>query len=154
LSLLPAAPVGPGLRMPVPSAERLTEHLRRTLLSYDEALLRQVAQRLLRPRSQWPVEELVERLVTALANPVMLDRRLKEMPPACRQLLALIGHSRQPRWAAGHLVELLATLGHDDGLAPLILLLESGLLAPELFPLTADEGAAPAPAPAKVRVKA
>src|SRR5262245_34613290 len=125
--------------MPSPLAERLTEHFRRTLLGYDEALLRQVAQRLCRPRSQWPAAELVERIIAALDNPVVLDRRLRELPAACRQLLALIGHSRQICWPAGPLIEMLVTLGHPDGLAPLVELLGTGLVVPELFPIGADE---------------
>src|SRR6516162_1916614 len=106
--------------MPSAAAESLTEHFRHTLRCYDEPLLRQVAQRLCRPRNQWPAGELVERIAVALANPVMLDRRLKELSVPARQLLALIGHSRQVRWAAGALVEMLAALGHTDGLAPLV----------------------------------
>jgi hypothetical protein len=64
----------------------------------------------------------------------MLDRRLKELPAPARQLLALVARSRQPRWPAGSLVELAACLGHADGLAPVLALLESGLILPVLFP--------------------
>jgi Helicase conserved C-terminal domain len=130
--------------MPPPSAANLTEHFRRTLSCYDEALLRQVAQKLCRPRNQWPAEELVERIVGALNNPVMLDRRLKELPAACRRLLALFAHSRQPIWRVGPLVEMVVTLGHGDGLAPIVELLTAGLLVPALFPITAKDDAAPA----------
>jgi hypothetical protein len=108
--------------------------LRQVLACYDEALLRQVANKLCRPRNHWPVDELMERIRTALDNPVMLDRRLKDAPVASRQLLALIARSGQPRWPVGGLVELAATLGHDDGLAPVLALLEGGLLMPELVP--------------------
>jgi hypothetical protein len=120
------------------ATESLTEHFRRTLRCYDEPLLRQVAQKLCRPRNQWPAEELVERIATALTNPVTLDRRLKELPAACRRLLALIGHSRQIGWHVGALVEMLAALGHADGLAPLVELLGTGLVIPELFPFNPD----------------
>jgi hypothetical protein len=116
--------------MPSASDSNLTDTFRQTLLCYDEALLRQVAQKLCRPRNQWPIEELVERIQAALSNPVVLDRRLKELPAACRHLLALIGHSRQPRWNVGSLVEMLVAIGHTDGLAPVIELLETGLLIP------------------------
>ena len=100
--------------MPPAAAETLTEHFRQTLRCYDEPLLRQVAQKLCRPRNQWPADELVERIAVALTNPVVLDRRLKDLPTACRQLLALIGHSRQIRWNVGSLVEMLVALGHAD----------------------------------------
>ncbi len=134
---------------PPPTAELLDEHLRQTLGCYDEALLRQVAQKLCRPRNQWPADELVERIRAGLANPVMLDRRLRELPAACRQLLGLIGYSRQPRWSVGSLVEMAVTLGHDDGLAPVVELLGAGLLLPELFP----SHVAAEPPPARARVK-
>lgn len=115
-----------------PPDDAWAEPVRQTLLGFDEALLRQVANKLCRPRNVWPVEELVERIVAALQNPVMLDRRLKELPAGSRQLLAIVARSRQPRWPVGRLVEVAATLGHADGLEPVVTLLESGLLLPEL----------------------
>lgn len=125
--------------IPSSPADNLSELFRRTLLSYDDALLRQVAQKLCRPRNQWAHAELVERIETALNNPVALDRRLKELPAECRQLLALIGHSRQPRWDVGSLVEMLVALGHADGLAPVVALLEAGLLIPVLNNIASDD---------------
>src|ERR1700758_3328787 len=107
-----------------------SEQLQRTLACYDEALLRQVAGRLVKPRSHWPVDDLIERCVGTAANPALVDRRLSDLEPAGRLLLALIGHSRQPCWAVGNLVELLFTLGHVDGLKPVLDLLEAGLLFP------------------------
>ena len=62
----------------------------------------------------------------------MIDRRLAELNPASMQLLALIGHSRQPRWRIGNLVEMAVALGHEDGLAPVVTLLDEGLLFPDL----------------------
>ena len=56
-----------------------TEKTRLTLGRYDEKLLREVAQKLLRPRSQWPVEELIERCVETFENTVLVDRRIKEL---------------------------------------------------------------------------
>jgi hypothetical protein len=106
--------------------------VRETLQHYDEALLRQVAGRLVKTRSQWPVEELVERCLAATTNAAVLDRRLRDLEPAGRQVLALIGHSRQPRWRLGNLVELSMALGQPDGLKPLLSLLETGLLYPDL----------------------
>ena len=124
--------------MTASNAEQWSQHTRHTLKRYDEALLRQVAHKLCKPRNQWPVGEILERLVAALNNAAMVDRRLKELPAASRQILAVIDHSRQTRWPVGTLVEILVTLGSEDGLAPLVTLLESGLLLPELFPFGTD----------------
>jgi hypothetical protein len=118
--------------MAVPEASTWFTLLRRTLAAYDEPLLRLVVGRLLKPRNQWPVDELIERIAAAAANPAVLDRRLQELEPACRQLLALIGHSRQPVWEVGNLVELALALGNVDGLKPVFTLLEAGLLFPTL----------------------
>lgn len=104
----------------------------RTLERYDEALLRRVAARLIKPRSHWPVEELVARCAATTTDVTILDRRLRELEPADRRLLILIGHSRQPLWALGNLVELLIALGQEDGLRPVLTLLEAGLLLPFL----------------------
>src|SRR5580704_13609890 len=112
-----------------------SELLRRTLARYDPDLLRPVASRLIKPRNQWPTEDLIERIVAGTTNPAILDRRLKDLEPACRQVLAVIGHSRQPCWSFGNLVELVIALGHADGVKPLFTLLESGLLYPLLTPL-------------------
>ncbi len=109
--------------------------LRRTLARYEEELLRQVAARLIRPRNQWPTDDLIDRIAAATDNPAALDRRLKDLEPACRQALALIGHSRQMCWSFGNLVELLIALGHADGVKPLFTLLETGLLYPLVTPL-------------------
>jgi hypothetical protein len=111
---------------PTSWSDRLGETLRR----YDEALLRKVAARLVRPRNQWPLQELIERSIETIDNPVVLDRRIAELEPAGRQLLALVGHSRQPQWALGNVVELMMALGHEDGLKPVFDLLEAGLLFP------------------------
>src|SRR5690349_8888119 len=120
--------------MPPSEAASWSERLRRTLRCYDEPLLRQVAARLFKPRNQWPADELIERSLGTVANPPVLDRRLADLDPAARQLLGLIGRSRQPRWQVGNLVELLVTLGHPDGLAPVLAALRAGLLYPDVAP--------------------
>jgi len=112
-----------------------SEMLQRTMVLYDENLLRQVVARLIRPRNQWPVEELIQRSVETINNPVVIDRRVKELVPASRQALALIGHSRQSVWSLGNLIEMLMALGHADGLQPLFALFEAGLVFPLLTPL-------------------
>src|SRR5438876_8074850 len=95
-----------------------SEKLEEALAGYDVSLVRAIASKLLRARNQWPVDELRERLRDAIANAPVIDRRLKELPLACRKLLALIGLSRRPDWTVGRLLEMLAALGHAEGLAP------------------------------------
>src|SRR4051794_22505925 len=120
--------------MLLPDPASWSELQRGTLACYDEPLLRQVVGRLVKPRNQWPVEDLIERSVETTSNPAVLDRRLKELEPAGRLVLALMGHSRQPCWSLGNLVEMLLALGQVDGLQPVLALLESGLLYPDLGP--------------------
>jgi hypothetical protein len=129
--------------MPPTAPATWSDRLRRTLACYDEPLLRQVAGRLFKPRSQWPAEELIERSLNTVHNPAVLDRRLADLDPAARQLLALIGHSRQPRWQVGNLVEMLVALGHGDGLGAVVSLLQAGLLYPEIAPASGGNGSGP-----------
>jgi hypothetical protein len=109
-----------------------SENVRWTLGCYDEPLLRQVAGKLIRPRSHWPAEELINRCVAVLDDAAIIDRRLRELEPADRRLLAFIGHSRQPQWKLANLLEILATLGSNEGPAQLFRLFEAGLLFPIL----------------------
>ncbi len=95
---------------------------------------------LVKPRNQWPVEELIDRGVAVPSNPVVLDRRLQDLTPAARQVLALIGHSRQPCWNLGNLVEMAIALGQTDGLQPVFDLLEAGLLYPRLHGAEGEPG--------------
>ncbi|MBM4071939.1 MAG: hypothetical protein FJ271_23885 [Planctomycetes bacterium] len=115
-----------------PEADHWTERVRQTLRRYEPGLLRQVAGNLCRPRNQWPVDELIERSIGILTNPAVLDRRLKELEPASRRLLAMIAHSRQNVWRIGSLVELTMATGAGDGLAAVMSLLDAGLLYPGL----------------------
>jgi hypothetical protein len=101
---------------------------------YDDELLRHVAGRLVRPRQHWPADELIDRMSRALDDPVSIDRTLKPLSPAARQLLHLIGLSRQFRWPVQGLADLLLFLGHVTGLGPVLELLETGLLLPALAP--------------------
>ena len=75
------APADRSPTMPIPDSAFWSDLLRSTLASYDEAPLRQVAARLIKPRNQWPVEELIERCVAAVENPAVLDRRLADLTP-------------------------------------------------------------------------
>lgn len=109
-----------------------TEQLRGTLARYDEKLLRQVAGRLLRLRSQANADELIERISASVSNAALIDRRLRDLDETHRSLLALIGMSRQPRWRLGALLELLSCFEVSDGMAVVFQLFEAGLLYPEL----------------------
>src|SRR5580658_8475386 len=124
------------------NADFWTEQIRTTLEGYEEGLLRQVASRLFKPRSQWPIEELIDRTLATLTNIPVLDRRIKDLSPACRQVLALVGRSQQPRWAVGSLIEMLRMLGQADGAEPIQTLFETGLLFP-YFPTAGPSAARP-----------
>jgi len=104
--------------------------VRAALSRYDDPLLRAVAAKLFKPRSQWPAEELIDRAVDALDNAPVIDRRLKDLSPASRRLLAAVGLSRRSDWRVGNLLALLATFGHNEGLAPVLSLVDSGLAVP------------------------
>jgi hypothetical protein len=120
--------------MPLQDLAFWTALFRETLARYRDPLLRRVAARLVKPRGQWPAEELIERCVSFTGNPAQIDRRLKDLPAPGRQVLSLIAHSRQPRWRLGNLLEMLVALGHPADLQPILDLLESGLLCPDLPP--------------------
>jgi hypothetical protein len=107
-------------------------HVRSTLANYSEPLLRQVAAKLVRARSNQPLGDVLDKCVGTLLNPPVIDRRVKDLTPAGRKLLAMIGLSRQPRWKVGHLLALLAAAGHAEGFSPIQESLEAGLLFPEL----------------------
>jgi hypothetical protein len=120
--------------MPLTDPTHWSDLLRRVLGSYDEPLLRQVATRLVKPRNQWPADELIERSLATVGNAAVIDRRLKDLGPCERRLLALIGHSRQPHWKLVNLLEMLAALGHAEGALPVANLFQAGLLYPYLGP--------------------
>ncbi len=106
--------------------------VRDTLSQFAEPLLRQVAGKLIRPRTHQTVEDLLDKSIATLGNPPVIDRRIKDLSPPARKLLAIMGLSRQPRWKVGHLISLLAALGHVEGFAPIQEALEAGLVLPEL----------------------
>src|SRR5438309_34593 len=80
------------------------------LSKYAEPLLREVAGRLFRPRNTWTADEVRDRLLTALQDPVLIDRTLRGLSPSARKLLRLIGVSRQPQWRVRGLLDLLQAL--------------------------------------------
>jgi len=106
--------------------------VRAALARYDDGQLRAVAAKLFKPRSHWPAEELIDRAVDALENAPVIDRRLKDLSAASRHLLAAIGLSRRSEWPVGNLLALLATFGHNEGLGPVLALLDAGLAVPVL----------------------
>jgi hypothetical protein len=124
-----------------------SDYLRQTLARYDDSLLRLVAGRLFKPRNQWPAEELIDRSVATVGNAAVVDRRLQDLGPAERRLLSVIGHSRQPRWRLGSLLELLAALGHAEGPQPVLHLFEAGLLYPDLLAPVSARAAEPGARP-------
>ena len=71
--------------MPLTDPACWSAYLQQTLKRYDDALLRRVAARLIKPRNQWPADELIERCVALTGNVAVIDRRLKEADPAGRQ---------------------------------------------------------------------
>src|SRR5262245_17469582 len=105
---------------------------RTALASFAEPLARAVADKLVRTRTKQSLTDLLEKAVATLTNAPVIDRRIKEQPPASRKLLALIGLSRQLRWKVGHLLTLLSALEHSEGFTPVQTLLQAGLLFPEL----------------------
>ncbi len=105
---------------------------REAMARYAEPLLRAVAAKLIRPRANQPADDLLDKSVATLANPPVIDRRIRELSDPARKLLALIGLSGQPRWRVGHLLALLTALGENEGFAPVDEALKAGLLCPEL----------------------
>jgi hypothetical protein len=104
------------------------------LAKYAEPLLRSVAARLFRPRNSWSVEEVRDKLLAALSDPVLIDRTLRSLSLQARQLLRLVGVSRQPLWRVRGLLDLLRAVGYDDGIGTIQELLAVGLLYPALPP--------------------
>src|SRR5262245_47429427 len=119
---------------PTPDPDDWTARGRDALAAYAEPLLRAVAARLMKPRTNQPIDELLDKSIATLTNPPVIDRRIKDLPPAARKLLALVGLSRRPRWKVGHLIPLLAAIGHVEGFTPVQAALEAGLLFPERAP--------------------
>src|SRR5262249_25892398 len=99
-----------------------------------------MAGRLVKPRNQWPPDELINRAQEVIDNPPVLDRRLAELSPAGQQLLALIGRSQQMDWALGNVVELLMSLGHTNGMKEVLDLLDAGFLFPDLSTISGKLG--------------
>ena len=89
-----------------------------------------MASPLLKPRNPIPIDELTERMIAALGNPPVVDRRIADQMPMARAALAIFGQSRRPTWKVGHLLTILAALGSTEGFAPIQALLDAGLIFP------------------------
>jgi hypothetical protein len=107
-------------------------HLASILDRYDMALLRRVADELLRSRLQRGREELISSMSQTVANPVVIDRRLRDLTAPQKGVLALLGLVRRDRWELITILELLSALGANDGLSDVRQLFESGLLYPDV----------------------
>ena len=126
--------------LPTDENELATERLRDLFARYSETLLRDVASRLVKPRTVIPTDELIDKCLSTLLNPPVMDRRIKELPDAARKALTLMGLSRRTNWNVGSLVLALAALGHAEGLSPITTLLDNGLVCPVLGELPAELG--------------
>jgi hypothetical protein len=104
------------------------------LSKYAAPLLRDVAGKLFRPRNTWTPDEVRDKLLAALQDPVLIDRTLRSLSPPARKLLRLIGVSRQPQWRVRGLLNLLQAVGHADGIGVVKELLATGLIYPALPP--------------------
>ena len=89
------------------------------LSRYDEILLEAVASAVVRPRGAISASDRAERIIGAVDNPVIVDRRLGEIgdaSPPSRHLLAIMAHFHAVRVPLADAVSLLATLGHGNPL--------------------------------------
>lgn len=112
------------------SAPTWAESVRTALARYDDDLLRAIAAKLFKPRSQWPADELIDRAIESLSNAPVIDRRVREQTPSARAILAVAGLCRKWDWRVGQLLELSASFGLAEGLAPVLALLDAGLAVP------------------------
>lgn len=105
------------------------------LSRYDEILLEAVASAVVRPRGAISASDRAERIIGAVDNPVIVDRRLGEIgdaSPPSRHLLAIMAHFHAVRVPLADAVSLLATLGHGNPLVAVRCALEAGLVFPDL----------------------
>lgn len=105
---------------------------RAALHTYSEDLLRQVAAKLTRPRQRSTADEIRERVIEALDDPISIDRVLKSLHPSARRLLAIIAFSGTFEWSLQSLVDLLPVVGFTGGIGPIRELLDAGLVYPKL----------------------
>lgn len=109
-----------------------SDRLRQTLKGYTDTLLRRVSDRLLRSRGKRTPGELIDQCVAAFYNPVLLDRRLKELSEPARGLLAYVTRFRRHEARLSTLLELLSSLKVVDGLEVVGELFLAGIFFPVL----------------------
>src|SRR5215212_6196797 len=83
--------------------------------SYTEPLLRKVAGLALKPRQKQPAAELRAKLLDWHHNPPQVDRRLREVSPPARTLLALLHLGKRSQRRVGTLLEMVSCLQQSDG---------------------------------------
>jgi len=108
--------------------------IRRAFERYDDTLLGEITTRLIKPRTTQSREELVQRSIDFFENPVQLDRRIQALEPSSAVLLEIAAKTRQNRWFVGTLAEMVLTLGWDEGIKPVLGLVEAGLAFPWFGP--------------------
>ena len=108
---------------------------------YAEGLLRIIAGNALKARQKLPVAELREKLLTWHSNPPQIDRRLKELTPSARTLLALMHIGKRAQWRIGTMLELVSCLHGQsadslavDGLKVVEELFLQGMIVPVANP--------------------
>ncbi len=116
------------------TAAEVAPPVRAALGRYDDTLLRVVANKFTRPRLQNAPDDLRERVLDALTDPVSVDRAIRPLSASAKRLLRGVGISRQPYWRVQALVDLLRALGDDSGVEPVLELLDAGLIYPDLPP--------------------
>ncbi len=70
--------------MPSPPDLDWSTLCRDALARYAEPLLRTVADKLVRPRTKLPADELLDKAAATFTNAPVIDRRIKDQPPAGR----------------------------------------------------------------------
>lgn len=105
--------------------------LRASLAQYAPKLLQGVAERLCRDPSRSNSRQRLERILAALDNVPLIDRRLRELEPQARALLTLLYRGRRWRWGLPQVLELAAFAGSANGLDLILSLCEAGLLFAE-----------------------
>lgn len=98
------------------------------LASYAPTLRKRVAENLLRDRSKLTPKQCLDRVVSAVENVPLIDRRLRQMSPEALALLTLLHVGRRWRWRLPHVLELACIAGSKDSLDLILSLCEGGLL--------------------------
>ncbi len=111
-------------------ADPWQERLEDVLAACDVAFLRTIADHLLRARSHWPADDLRDRIAQALANPPLVDRRLRDLPTAAQRLLQVLAVNSRPDGRLSSFIEILAAVDDSPGLEALGALWNYGFLFP------------------------